>query len=82
MAFQDVEFPLVLHHISWKIVVEVNASGPPHVLGLWMGAGKDMLPVKYFFSNKASFLCHGGHMAVTEMSKSSHPPFVLGILPH
>ena len=29
-----------------KIVVEVKASGPPHVLDLWLGASKGMLPVK------------------------------------
>ena len=31
-----------------NIVVELNASGPPHVFILWLGVGKRMLPVKYF----------------------------------
>ena len=36
-------------------VVEVKPSEPPHVLILLLGVGKDMLPVKYLCSNKASF---------------------------
>ena len=38
-----------------KIVVEVKASGPPHVLKLWLVISKGMLPITYFHSNKASF---------------------------
>ena len=52
------------------IVIEVNASGPPHVLELWLWVGKGMLPVKYLCSNKASFMSvefHGDHRTVTEL---------------
>ena len=38
------------------IVIDVKGSGLPHVLELWLGVSKGMLPVKYFCSNKASFL--------------------------
>ena len=38
-----------------KIVVEVKASGPRHVIQLWLGVSKDMLPVRYFRSNNSSF---------------------------
>ena len=38
-----------------QIVVLVKASGPPHVLVLWLGVTKGMLPVRYFSFNKASF---------------------------
>ena len=60
MGFQDVAFlpPLTSfppHFV--KIVVEVKASGPPHVLRLWLGVSKGMLAVEYFRSNEASFLC-------------------------
>ena len=37
-------------------LVEVKASGPPHILKQWLGVSKGMLPVKYIRSNKAS-LC-------------------------
>ena len=40
-----------------KIVVEVKVSGSPHGLKLLLGVSKGMLPVRYFCSNKASFLC-------------------------
>ena len=33
----------------------MNASGPSHVLKLWLGVRKGMLPVKYIRSNKFSF---------------------------
>ena len=39
-----------------KIVVEEKAVAPPHVLNLWLGVSKGMLPVKYISSNKASFV--------------------------
>ena len=58
MGFQDVAF---LHSRAsfsitfLKIVVEVKAPGPPHILQLWLGVSKGMLPVKYFRSNKTSF---------------------------
>ena len=38
-----------------EIKVKLKASGPSHVLELWLGVSKGMLPVKYFRSNKASF---------------------------
>ena len=49
MGFQDVEFlpfraSFPPHFI--KIVVEVKASGPSHVLKLWLGVSKGMLPVE------------------------------------
>ena len=42
--------------IAYNIVVEVSASGPPHMLGPWLGLSKDLLPVKYSCSYNASFL--------------------------
>ena len=36
-------------------MAEVKASGPSHVLELWMGVIKGMLPVEYIRSNKSSF---------------------------
>ena len=52
-----------------RVVVEVEASEPPHVLKLWwgkqghalcktllIGVSKGMLPVRYFCSNKASYV--------------------------
>ena len=38
-----------------KFVVEVKASGLPHVLQLWLGLSQCMLPVRYLCSKKASF---------------------------
>ena len=58
MRFQDVAFlPTEIVFTSHFLNVEVVAktSGPPHVLGLWLGVSKGMLPVKYFYSNRASF---------------------------
>ena len=40
----------------FNVVVELKASGPPHVFELWLGVSKVMLPVEYFCSNKASFV--------------------------
>ena len=58
MCFQDVaslpyraNFP---PHLL-KIVVEVKASGPSHVLKMWLGVSKGMLPVEYHYSNKDYF---------------------------
>ena len=48
----------------------MQASGPPHVLELWLGISKGMLPVKYFRCNKASFVSvefHGDHKTVIKM---------------
>ena len=41
---------------KYKIVVDVKASGPPHVLKLLFGVSNGMLPVKYFQSNISCFL--------------------------
>ena len=73
MDIQDVTFlpfgasfpPLFL-----IIVVDVEALGPPQVIKLWLGVRKGMLPVKYFRSNKASFVSvelHGDHNTVTKL---------------
>ena len=46
------------------------ALGPPHVLKLWLGVSKGMLPVKYFLSIKAFFVLvefHGDHKTVAMM---------------
>ena len=40
-----------------KIVDELKVLGQPHILKLWLGVSKGMLPVKYFRSNISSFLC-------------------------
>ena len=45
-----------------RIVVEVYASSPPHLLKLWLGVSKGMLLVKYVCSTKplfVSFKFHG-----------------------
>ena len=73
MGLQDVAFlppELLLTPHLLKIVVEVKASGSPHVLRLWLTVSKGMLPVKYFCSNKASFLSAkfgGDHKTVTKI---------------
>ena len=41
-----------------KTVVEAKASEPPHVLKLWLGVSKGILPVKFFHSYKDSIICH------------------------
>ena len=38
-----------------EIVVEVTALGLPHVLKLWLGVSKGLLPVEYHRSNKVTF---------------------------
>ena len=51
MCFKNVAFlspKLVFPPHLLKIVVELEALGPPHVLELWLGVSKGMLPVKYF----------------------------------
>ena len=69
MGFQDVALlppELVLHHMcncgnstttphSLKIVADMKPSGPAHVLRVWLGVSKGMLPVKYLHSNKNTF---------------------------
>ena len=49
-----------------KIVVELKASGPPHVLELWLGVSKGMLPVKYFCSTKPLF-CQSNLMEIIRL---------------
>ena len=48
MGLQDVAFlppELVFTPYLKNIVEEVKASGTPHVLKLWLGLSKSMLPV-------------------------------------
>ena len=67
MGFRDVPFlpsrASSPTHFS-KIVIEVKASGSPHILKLWLGVSKGMLPAEYFHSNKASFLCQLNFMEI------------------
>ena len=58
MGFHDVAFlqsraSFPTHFL--KIVVEVKASGPPHVLKLWLGVNMGMLSVGYICSTKPLF---------------------------
>ena len=72
MGFQDVAFlppEIVFPPHFLKIVVEVGASGAPHVLGVWLGISKDMLPVKYFCSTK-SLLCQSNFMEIIWLMQS------------
>ena len=73
MGFQDAAFlPPELgfspHYL--KIVVEVKASGPPHVLRMWLAVSKGMLPVEYIHSSKASFLSVIKVIEMTTLSQS------------
>ena len=59
MSFQDVAFlssragfPTTFK----KIAVEVNILTQPHILQLWLGVSKGILPVKYFHSVKLFFV--------------------------
>ena len=81
MSFQDVAFlpyQACFSPYFLLIVVDVIALGPPHVLKLFFGVGKDMIPVKYFCSNKASFFVsvlvsikfHVDHMTVTKIKQN------------
>ena len=74
MGFQDVAFlppPCASFSTTLKkIVVEAKSSGPPHVLRLWMGVGKDMLPVKYVAPTKPLFVSvefHGERKTATRI---------------
>ena len=65
MGFRDVAFlpPLATFppHFLKIVLALCKAYRPPHVLGLWLGVSKGMLPAKYFCSNKAIFMsieCH------------------------
>ena len=60
MGFQDVAFlpSIAIFSTTFlKIVVEVKASEPPHVLKLRLVLSNRILPVYYFCSNKAFLLC-------------------------
>ena len=48
ICFQDVAFLTSRASFSTllRIEVEVKASTPPHVLGLWLGVSEGMLPVE------------------------------------
>ena len=50
MGFEDLVFPTSLAsftlHFS-NIVLGVRASGSPHVLSVWLGVSKVMIPVAY-----------------------------------
>ena len=51
-------------------VVEVKASGPPHVLILCLGVSKVMFPVKYLRYSKTFFVsveCQGDHNPVIKL---------------
>ena len=51
-------------------MVEVKARGPPHVIILWMGVGKGMLPVKYLVPTKPRFVTvefHVDHKTVIKL---------------
>ena len=51
MGFRDVAFMSSLASFApyfLKIVLEEKALGQPHVLQLWLGVSKGMLPVKCF----------------------------------
>ena len=61
---------LVLTPHFLNIVVEVKSTEQPHVLKLWLGLNKDMIPVKYFYSNKSCFcvkIIFYDHMIVTTL---------------
>ena len=42
-----------------KIVIEMKACGPLHVLQLWLGVSKGIFPVGYIHFNKVSFCVSG-----------------------
>ena len=67
-----------------EILVEVNVSGPPHVLRLLLGVDKGILPVKYFCSTMPLFVLvefNGEHMTAYE-DEVKWPPSVWKVLPH
>ena len=71
MGFQDVAFLPTQAYFSTTFL---RSCGSGECLGTttchktMVGVGKDMLPVKYFCSNKASYCVklHGDHMTVTK----------------
>ena len=72
IGFQDVAFLLsrasfAAHFL--ELMVGVVTFGTPHVLKLWLGVGKVMLPVKYFHSSQSS-LCWPCFMEIMKLSES------------
>ena len=79
MGFQDVAF---LPEDLWtttclRTVVggrqghaPCKASGPPHVLELWLGVGKGMLPVKKLSLKQILFFFLWHFMEITKLSQS------------
>ena len=62
-------------------MVEMRATGLPHVLKVWLGLSKCMLPVGYTRSIKTSSVLvkfHGDHKRVTKL-KQIWPPLFFGI---
>ena len=58
MGSQDVAILLSKASSSTTFLMNCGKGeslGRQHVLALWLGVSKDMLPVKYFCLNKASF---------------------------
>ena len=71
MSFWDEAFlpsELVFPPHFLKIVVKVKTSELPHALRLLLAVNKGMLPVKYFRSNKATYLCQ---LSIMEIIKQS-----------
>ena len=83
MVFQDVAFlspgPRFTPHSS-KFVTEVNTSGLPHVLKVWLGVSKCMHPVKFFCSPKCSFCASKNFMKILRLTQSlgkpGHPQYL------
>ena len=50
-----------------KAVVEVKASGQPHVSQLWLGVSKGILNAEYLCSNKASLLRQSNLMEIIRL---------------
>ena len=81
MGLQDVAFcPTVLvfppHFI--KIMVEVKASGPPHLLKLWLGISKGMLsansftPTNHLFTS-IEIICHNDEVNLATITIGDIP---------
>ena len=71
MSFQDVAFlrssaRVSLHFLN--IVVEVKASGPPHVLKLWLEVSKTC---KIFLLQQSLFLCPSNVMEIIKLLERS-----------
>ena len=50
-CFQDVvflPFRTTFYTTFLRNCVQVKTSGPPHVVGLWLGVSEGMLPVEYY----------------------------------